>query len=962
MPHISFACYAAYAFLAMINLMAVSFFTGEPNFFHPNYIFFVNMVLIAAVLLTGIYRSPSIKSLILGKFALIDLLFLLDMFYNIAAISYSQCYDLSVREAVFQITYFLIYFSARVIFSFDPIKIRDHFKFLSIISVFFWLRLFYATFIEVRSLSYDGRMHYMLLHPNITATMLIISMLPAIFFLASERGRKISKPVMMLNLFFVFLCGFFIFLTASRGAIAGFCFALTAAAFTYWIQYPKKANGNKLFFYGLISAAVLVFTLSATMPHYFEKIKSLFQSDTITSLANRSSIWSASLQLFRDNPWFGIGPNAFIGGIQKYSFWAIDAHNFILDKLCGVGIFGTILYLLPLSLIVRSFYRSIKTGAFERNETAATMNIVLISMLAGVFTNSSFSPHYSLPMISFFIYSIFGMYLSALQRPDRKTGTEPEDNSSRAFPAPELVNAYLWSAAASILAYAVVSCFDQPFFREIAPWIPSTFFNLAVFFYFMKFNPSLNETAVSRPEVPTDKKAGAPKHIVYISLSLAAAVSFTFIIWGHYYFVAARANRLGISAMNDYRKMDSAENHFNTAVANEPGNFVFLTNKSYAILLSYLMKNKADEGASRMNEALAASKKCLDIIIIDDSLQNNFDLMDRIYKKKRDGGPSPADAAKSLADSYLNPETMFSRFVEIYGEKAPEEFAKYNQTRLAEIYNIMKTKDYKAMERYIQYIVITLYACINLDIPNVDQYLIYCINQSSQATSKTQKVLPAINYDYKTRSREYLNENLILSKMIYVMPLIWRQVKKLDNNAIIQKLEELSKTTSVDEKILFPVMDKYLFGNDSAEIAIKEYHPQFKNTPEDLDAFASGDYDSIIKNNAKFIETPAELTNDILRILSWAHYKKGDIVSARRLLYFLVIRNLESARNFDIQYKNLYRDDALFNFKISEFEYLNLDAYYNSAILLALVKLHKGDFKMALPEIFEYANKVIYAK
>jgi len=962
MSYISFGGYAAYAFLALINILAVSFFTREANYFYPNYIFFVNVFFTSAVLLTGICRAAGPRKALIAKLSTVDLLFLLDMLYNAAALSYSQNFDLSFRECVFQASYFLVYFSFRIIFAFDIVNVRDHFKFLSVISVLFWLKLFYSTFIEVRSLSYDGRMHYMLLHPNITATMILLSMLPAVFFLASERGKNIRKPLMLLNLFCVAAAGFFVFLTASRGAIAGFCFAICAAVVTYKLQYKKNTDGGRLFFYGLASAAVLVFISSVAMPHYFEKIKSLFQSDTITTLGNRSTIWGASLMMFRDNPWFGIGPNAFIGGIQKYSIWAIDAHNFILDKLCGVGIIGTVFYLLPLSMMVRSFYRSIKTASVPGNETAKTLNIVLISMLAGVFTNSFFSPHYSLPLISFFIYAAFGMYVSILQRPDSKARAEAENIYGRQFSTRELVKAYLSAAAVSIFAYAIVSLFDQAFLRELIPWIPSTFFNLAVFFYFIKSCPPLSERAVSDPEAMTDKNAGQRGSAFYISISLAAAVSLAFVIYGHYFFVAARANMLGIEAMNNYGTLGQAESHFNKAVANEPGNFVFLTNKSYAVFIVELMKNKAARSAARMNEALAASAKCLDIITIDDSLQNNFDLMDRACKKMAAGAISAADASKNLADSYLNPETMFSRFAESYGEKAGAEFSAFNEKRLEEIYNIMKTKDYKAMERYIQYIVTTLYTGINFGIPNIDQYLIFCINSGSQATSKTQKVLPVINYDHKRRTREYLNENLTLAKMIYIMPLIWRHIKKLDNGAILQKLEEISKTASVDEKILFPVMDRYLFGNDSAEITIKEYHPQFKNAQNDLDAFAAGDFDTVIKNNAAMLEKPSELTNDALRILSWAHYKKGDTAAARRLLYFLVIKNLESARNFDIQYKNLYRDDALFNFKISEFEYLNLDAYYNSAIFLALVKNHKGDFTKVLPEIFEYADKVIYAK
>jgi len=962
MPNIGFGAYAAYAFLAMINAIAVLFFTREANFFYPNYIFFVNIVFVAAILLTAVFRTSSPKDLIRGKFMFIDALFLLDALYNIAAISYSRCYDLSVKEAVFQIAYFLVYSSARAVFSFDFIKVRDCFKFLAIISIFFWIKLFYSTFIQVRSLSYDGRMHYMLLHPNLTATMIIISMASALFFLSSERGPKMRKNIMALNLFFVFLAGFFIFLTASRGAIAGFCFAIAASLIIYRVQYGKNGGGNKTFFYGLISAAILIFISSVAMPHYFEKIKSLFQSDTITNLANRSSIWKASFQMFLDNPVLGIGPNAFISGIQKYSIWAIDSHNFILDKLCAVGILGTILYFLPLAALLHSFYRSVRAASARRNELVGPLNIVLISMLTGVFTNSFFSPHYSLPLISFVLYIIFGIYVSELAKPDRKEAKVHEAARKNSFSTRELIKAYLCSGAVSSAAYAATLCFDSAVLQQIKPWMPSLVFNLSVFFYFIKFNVRSNDAPALRSETFPFNDAGLRYGTCLISLSLAAAASFVFVIWGYYYYVAARANKLGIEAMAGYKTMASAEACFDTAINNEPGNFVFLTNKSYAILLSELMKTNSTRSRERMKEAFAASKKCLEIISIDENMRNNFELFNRLYEKMTSGGAFEADAAKKLADSYLAPETMISRFVERYGEKAPAEFATYNEKRLAEIYNIMKTKDYKAMERYIQYIVITLSAGVNLEIPNVDKYLIFCINSSSKATSQTQKVLPVINYNYKTRTREYLNENLILSKMIYVMPLIWKNIRKLDNNAIIQKLEELSKNTSVDEKILFPVMDRYLFGNNSAEIAIKQYHPQFKNTRKDLDAFAAGDYDSIIKDNARNIEDPRELTNDILRLVSWAYYMKGDPGSARRLLYFLVIKNLESAREFDIQYKNLYRDDALFNFKISEFEYINLDAYYNSAILLALVKRHNGDVKKVPAEIFEYADKVIYAK
>lgn len=111
--------------------------------------------------------------------------------------------------------------------------------------------------------------------------------------------------------------------------------------------------------------------------------KTAYQSQFGNALSGRSEIWEIGLNMFKQHPLFGNGMYSF-----TYYVNVVSAHNSYIQKICDLGIVGTILFMLP---FVYCFVVSIKQLFVLRNENEFgtgmfDLNLLFFLMQLHVFT------------------------------------------------------------------------------------------------------------------------------------------------------------------------------------------------------------------------------------------------------------------------------------------------------------------------------------------------------------------------------------------------------------------------------------------------------------------------------------------------------------------------------------------------------------------------------------------------
>ncbi|MBO8157759.1 MAG: O-antigen ligase family protein [Bacillaceae bacterium] len=201
--------------------------------------------------------------------------------------------------------------------------------------------------------------------PNI----LILSLIPFLFFLLSNTKSKINKIGLVIILINVLL-------TLSRGGYIAIAFGI----FIYIILSPFKEKIR------LISISIfwLIISLFTTRIFFNINILSLissrFNAIFEDNATGRFEIWVNGIELFKKNPLFGIGAFNF----RQYNLYFFGdghyMHNTLLEILVEGGLIGFSLYLLFLVAIFRNIIKLYNLNR-KYSYIIATYFSVIISMM-----------------------------------------------------------------------------------------------------------------------------------------------------------------------------------------------------------------------------------------------------------------------------------------------------------------------------------------------------------------------------------------------------------------------------------------------------------------------------------------------------------------------------------------------------------------------------------------------------
>ncbi len=232
-----------------------------------------------------------------------------------------------------------------------------------------------------------GRIFSTLGQPDFLATYLLI---PAAMSLAlTFKEEKLLRRIGFAGLFLQVIA---ITLTLSRGGLLGlFVFLILFAFLLLRLEKRKKLSIILAAFFCAAVIGGIGLQLAKSTP-LGAKLNTqpfisrfIFQGESLRSIESRLMIWQGALGTFFDSPFLGNGQETLSFTFPKYSDAKLldlepyqslvdRAHNFLLDKLTNIGLFGTLPYLFFIAAVI------VKV---KRKGLEAPENIALVSGAAG---------------------------------------------------------------------------------------------------------------------------------------------------------------------------------------------------------------------------------------------------------------------------------------------------------------------------------------------------------------------------------------------------------------------------------------------------------------------------------------------------------------------------------------------------------------------------------------------------
>lgn len=954
--------YIEFSKYTLIGLTTILLFTYESNYFYQNFIISLFILFNFLFLISGSLRNNDFFYFIYKNFNYIDGLFFIDFIYNFLGIFYSTYPRGATEEVFYQLIYFLTYLIVRVISLYSLNEQKTFYTLYSIIFSLFAGKISYIVFYKFQMISTDGRITYSSLHPNIVASILIagasflVYQIIKILYSNIDNLWTPSSLIKLLPNLIIFLAlGFLILLTSSRGGMLGYIFGTLLTIFYIYYNYSKKIN----FKYPLIFLAGFLIFSYIVFPNHFERVQSIFQLEHIKSAGARSHIWKAAIDLYLKYPIFGVGPGAANYSVQEITKSVmVDMHNFILEKACNGGIVGLIIFLAPLFLIAKKALNKLNQLDFKSNPQNAAVNLSLLFLLIGVFTNSSFSPHFVMPLISITLYSFIAIAVTNNSPAQQNFEISVINNYMPGYGLP--ITAIIFIII-SFIFKILQNTTDYFFYNELVIFYKASLILIIGFIYFFYVYNSTSK--LINIEKTTNENNNLFKLQLLNTLTIALFLIIIFIFSkGFNFYVAERANSIGISYALKY-SANKAINFFDIAFKNDPDQIAYMLNRSNITFIKELTLGNKLKGNPNLKDALDLALRYINAYQSDEMLRSNYALI----KNKYEGLSSEAqfktvvpnsntievNVTKLDSEMALQvPDNAFSKFADIFKDKAYEKYIAANNILKQEMLDIInKEKIIKHgtnLSKYFNYITMTLRFCLNIDLPAIDNFLINGVSAAFVSTDSAAKYIPL--KEFKEKSIQYTQQNEIISSIFCILPAAWKYNNKMANEEIKQNFLKYFGS----EK-LFYIIDYFLLQNENAANEFKNLEPQLQAYLKSMELFSSSKFNEAKENQEQTFQKFKALGQSNSILLSWIYYKAGEIKKAHEMAYFTQSLTLNASRRDFI-----YKRDLLYTGNLLPFYYLPVQSYYNEFIMLALLKLNKGNHTKILPEVFNYLRQVIY--
>lgn len=224
-------------------------------------------------------------------------------------------------------------------------------------------------------------------NPNYVGLILIVT-IPIIISMLLERNniKRIFKLFLMLNLIFSIAL---LFVSNSRASILG---VLLASAVTILIL-------NRKLFYRYFTGIVLIIILVLAIEEWGNAFSLYFRLERI---GTRDQFWNAGLELFYNNPIFGVGPELFETYFFSYtpsyitnafvsnSIWILGTphpHNFFILLASENGVLGLLTSIL---IFVFFFMFALRAIKIHKNTKYFALSVALFAVGVGMLGHAFF--------------------------------------------------------------------------------------------------------------------------------------------------------------------------------------------------------------------------------------------------------------------------------------------------------------------------------------------------------------------------------------------------------------------------------------------------------------------------------------------------------------------------------------------------------------------------------------------
>lgn len=192
----------------------------------------------------------------------------------------------------------------------------------------------------------------------------------------ASRGSKVTQ-------FYFFISALNILLSFTRAAWIAFFASVTTLLYIV---------NKKLCLRIVLALMISVSVLYSSMPDFKSRIDSIFDLNYIAN-HNRIYLWKANWNIFKENPWVGIGFNENVKNIDRYldvfdkpEVMRNHPHNTYLNFLAGLGAFGLSFFLLLVVVNLKHTIQGIRHSphALHRTLYIGALGAQMVLLIGGI--------------------------------------------------------------------------------------------------------------------------------------------------------------------------------------------------------------------------------------------------------------------------------------------------------------------------------------------------------------------------------------------------------------------------------------------------------------------------------------------------------------------------------------------------------------------------------------------------
>lgn len=248
------------------------------------------------------------------------------------------------------------------------------------------------------------------LNPNLFGGYML-ALVPVIYGITALLAANGSRARFSIGIFISLLSTVVMLMSGCRGVFAAYPFMMLVPAVILFIRCPDKLKGLLYKLYGGICVlGVLLVMFSTSLK---ARVLSIFAMRGDSSTSFRFNVYQASIQMFKDNPFLGIGVGnqnfrETYGLYMKTGYDALSAYNIYLETAVESGIFALFAFLGFIGFLITGAVRIILNS---RNINKVIILTAALTSVCGILLHGFVDTIFFRPQLQF----VFWMMVAVIR-------------------------------------------------------------------------------------------------------------------------------------------------------------------------------------------------------------------------------------------------------------------------------------------------------------------------------------------------------------------------------------------------------------------------------------------------------------------------------------------------------------------------------------------------------------------